>query len=291
MTVSPFFNFYKSKPEQSLVEDLVNESLNIFGFNGYYIPRNGDIDLIYGEDVLKTFPVAYICAMRLENQVDPGMNQDFFSKFGLEIRNSIKMQISRREFMKQVSQTDTNYDRPKEGDLIFVPHLSINGELYEIKYVNDSVDFFTLGRKYPYYWELELELFKYSNEEINTGIPDIDSVNGLDAYTIVYTMGTGSGDYIISETAYQGASANTATAYGTVQNWDESTLELTLSNIVGEFSNTGTIVGEISNTTYSLVVYDPLNYPAYENAWDNKEIETESEQVIDTSESNPFGLL
>lgn len=289
MPVSNFFNFYKSKQEQSLVEDLVNESLNIFGFNGYYIPRDGSIDLIYGEDVLKTFSTSYVCSMRLENQVDPGMNQDFFSKFGLEIRNTIKVQIARREFMKQVPQD--LYQRPREGDLIFVPHLSINGELYEIKYVNDSVDFFTLGRKYPYYWEMDLELFKYSNEEIDTGIPDIDTVNSLDAYTIVYNLGSGSGDYTISEIAYQGANVNTAFAYGIVQDWDNPSLTLRLTNIVGDFSNTDIIKGEVSGASYALSNYDPLNNPAIENAWDNFEIVNEADQVIDNSEQNPFGLL
>jgi Virus neck protein len=289
MPTSNFFNFYKSRQEQSLIEDLVNESLNMFGFNGYYIPRNGTIDIIYGEDVLKTFPAAYVCSMRLENQIDPGMNQDFFSKFGLEIRNSIKLHLARREFMKQVPQD--LYTRPMEGDLIFIPHLSGQGELYEIKYVNDSIDHFTLGRKYPFYWELELELFKYSNEEIDTGIPNIDIVNSIDAYSIVYTMGTGTGNYLISEIAYQGSNTASASAYGTVQDWNSVTLELRLTNIVGEFSNTGTIIGSTSNTVYSLSNYDPLDYPAFENAWDNLQIETESDNVIDTSESNPFGLL
>jgi hypothetical protein len=289
MPTSSFFNFYNSRTEQSLIENLVNESLNIFGFNGYYIPRVGDIDLIYGEDVLKKFTAAYVCSMRLENQVDPGMNQDFFSKFGLEIRNSIKLQIGRREFLKQVPRS--LYQRPREGDLIFIPHLSGVGELYEIKYVNDSIDYFTLGRKHPFYWELELELFKYSNEEIDTGVPDIDIVNNIDAYSIVYTMGIGTGNYIISEIAYQGANLTSSTAHGTVQDWNAVTLELRLTNIVGEFSNTGTIIGSTSNTIYSLTNYDPLDYPAFENSWDNLRIETESDNVIDNSESNPFGLL
>ena len=138
MPVTTFLNFYNSKNEQSLLESLCNEAINLFGFNGYYIPRFGDIDLIYGEDVLKTFPEAYMMAMRLENQIDPGMNQDFFTKFGLEIRNNMKIHLSRREFESEININQ--YSRPREGDLIFIPHLSGVGELYEIKFVNDTVD-------------------------------------------------------------------------------------------------------------------------------------------------------
>ena len=68
-------------------------------------------------------------------------------------------------------------------------------------------------------WDLVCELFEYSNERINTGIPEIDelqtkfSTNILD-YSIIDESGnylvSENGDYIVQE-AYEVAQANTDT--------------------------------------------------------------------------------
>ena len=160
MPTNLFFNNYKSKQEQNLVEDLITEAIKMMGFDAYYIPNSQEAsrDLLYGDDPLKKFQTSYPIEVYMTNSVDPGMNQDFFSKFGLEIKNNVRVQLPRRSFAKRVPQD--SYTRPREGDLLYIPWLSGTGELYEIKYVNDTKDYFTLGRRQPYYWELELELFK-----------------------------------------------------------------------------------------------------------------------------------
>lgn len=288
MPTNPYFNFYNNRQEQNLVEDLIHESIRMMGFDGYYIPNENkqSRDLIYGDDPLKKFENAYTIAMYLSNSVDPGMNNEFFSKFGLEIKNSVRVMVSRRSFGKNIPLS-----RPMEGDLIYIPFLSGNGELYEIKFVNDSTDFFTLGRKQPYSWELELELFKYSHEEIDTGIEEIDFPNKVDAYTIEYTMGNGSGNYEEQEYVYQGSSFVASTCSGQVQEWNAETKILTLSNISGVFANNALVIGNSSNTSYYIASYDPMDYSKIENAWDNKVIEDETDSFIDTSETNPFGSL
>lgn len=292
MPVKPFFNFYKNKPEQSLVDNLINEAINIFGFNGYYIPNTNksNRDFLYGDDPLKRFDEYYVVAAYLSNSVDPGMSNEFFSKFGLEIKNSVRVQISRTEFKRQVPLENLN--RPQEGDLFYIPFLSGNGELYEIKFVNDSTDFFTLGRKEPYYWELELELFKYSHEEISTGEEEIDFVNKTDAYSLDFNLTNGSGNYQLGEFVYQGISISNATALGKVQEWNANTTIIRLSNISGEFSNTSQIIGGTSNTRYYITTStDPMDNVVQENPWDNNVIENEINDFIDNSESNPFGIL
>ncbi len=291
MTTSPYFNNYNDVNEQNLLEDLINENIYMRGFDAYYIPNDNDEarDLLYNDDPLKKFKDSYIIACYLSDSRDPGMNNDFFSKFGLEIKNNVRIQVTKREFDRNVPRTD--FRRPKEGDLIYIPFLSGTGELYSIKFCNDTNDYFMLGRKYPYYWELELELFKYSHEEISTGIDDIDSVENQSAYSIEYTLTTGQGNYIKQEIVYQGNSSIDFIAKGTVQDWNDQTNILRLSNIHGEFSNNEIIVGNTSNAQYTIGSYDPLDEPKIENSWDNKVIEDAFIGILDTSETNPLGGL
>lgn len=291
MATSVFFNNYKNKPEQNLVEDLIHEAVKIMGFDSHYIPNSNDEarDLLYSDDPLKKFEAAYPIEVYLSNSVDPGMSGEFFSKFGLEIKNSIRIQLPRRAFAKRVPQD--KFQRPREGDLVYIPFLSGRGELYEIKFVNDSSDFFTLGRKEPYYWELELELFKYSHEQIETGVEEIDMVVDLDAYSIDYKLSTGSGNYEQNEIVYQGNNALQATAQGVVKDWNLPNTTLSLVNISGEFSNTQIIIGSESTARWNVSTYNSMNYSQFENAWDNKVVEDEFDNILDNSESNPFGIL
>ena len=295
MPTNPFFNFYKNKPEQNLVEDLIHESIKMMGFDCHYIPNTNQQsrDLLFGDDPLKKFDVAYPIECYLSNSVDPGMNNDFFSKFGLEIKNSIRIQIPRRAFAKRVPQ-DTHI-RPLEGDLIYSPFLSGTGELYEIKFVNQTKDFFMLGRKYPYFYELEMEKFKYSQEVLQTGAPDVDAIVAQSGYTIDLdiNISTGSGTYQHQEIAFQ-SNDNTfanAYAYGTVQEWLPSTSVLTVSNIFGVFVPGSSVIGAISNATYSITAYDTMQNNTETEVYDNELILGNANSIIDFTETNPFGSI
>ena len=87
------------RSEQNLYEDLVIESLKIFGQDVYYIPRTlVNRDDILNEDPASKFDDAYLIEAYLEN-VDGFEGQgDLFSKFGLEIRDEATFVISRRQW-------------------------------------------------------------------------------------------------------------------------------------------------------------------------------------------------
>ena len=174
MSTNHYFNNYGAKNEQRLVEDLIVESIKLMGTDVYYLPNENDQarDLIYGEDPLKIFTSAFPIEIYPSNVTDYGGEKEFFSKFGLEIKNQITVIMSKRSFTQRVPQN--TFTRPREGDLIYIPFLNGTGELYEIKFTNQNKDFFMLGRKAPYFYELEMEKFKYSQEVIDTGIYDID---------------------------------------------------------------------------------------------------------------------
>ena len=59
------------KSEQNLYEDLIIESLKIFGQDVYYIPRTlVNRDTILGEDSSSAFNDAYMIEAYIENQED-----------------------------------------------------------------------------------------------------------------------------------------------------------------------------------------------------------------------------
>ena len=82
-----------------------------------------------------------------------------------------------------------------------------------------------------------LEKFKYSNEVISTGVPEIDIATFDSAYSITLTLSSGSGTYTTGEIVFQspdGTYAN-STSYASVQNWDRPSKVLSVTYIKGEF--------------------------------------------------------
>jgi len=293
MATSPYFNNYNSKNEQRLVEDLIVESIKIMGFDAYYLPNDNDAarDLLYGEDPVKKFSTAFPLEFYLSNSLEYMGEKEFFSKFGLEIKNNINVIVSKRSFSERVPQN--TFTRPREGDLVYVPFLNGTGELFEIKFTNHTKDFFTLGRKVPYFYELELEKFKYSQEEISTGVPDIDIVVTDSAYTLTLNVGSGTGMFATSEIVFQSNDNTFANAFAsaTVQTWYPLANTLSVTNITGVFTDGYTLIGSSSNAQYVLSTYDPMNVNVKYEVYDNKYIQSSADQVVDTSETNSFGSL
>jgi len=291
MPTSVYFNNYNSRNEQGLFEDIIVESIKIQGFDAYYLPNENDEarDLLFGEDPLKKFTSAFPVEMYLSSALEYTGEKDFFSKFGLEIRNNVSVILSKRTFSQRVPQN--KFTRPRDGDLIYVPVLYGTGEIYEIKFVDHTKDFFTLGRKIPYFYELQLEKFKYSNEIINTGIPGADIVNLQDSYTIDLVMQTGDSDYFTKEVVYQGSSYANANVVAVVSDWDSNNKILHVTNIAGEFKANANVIGLSSNTSILLSSLDPLDVSLTREVYDNRIIQNEANQIIDFSEANPFGEI
>jgi len=295
MATSQYFNNYNALNEQRIVEDLIVESIKIMGFDAYYLPNNNDEarDILYGEDPVKKFQSAFPVEFYLSSSLEYMGEKEFFSKFGLEIKNNINVILSKRSFSQRVPQN--TFTRPREGDLIYVPFMNGVGELFEIKFADQNKDFNMLGRKIPFFYELELEKFKYSHEVIDTGIQDIDQVVSDNAYTIDLEVNhvTGNGTYLIRETVFQ-SSDNTlanASASAIIQTWTPSANSMTITNISGEFSNTRLIIGETSNARYSLVTFDPQKDNVRTDSYDNQYIEQQGASIIDFTEINPFGSI
>lgn len=289
MPVSHYFRNYSGIPttEQDLMESLVNESISIMGHNCYYIIRDhfDENDFVFGENVTSKFNRAYMMAFYLPNVQGYEGDGDFFSKFGLDIRDTSNFVVGRREFEKYVPSAIAT--RPREGDLIYVPVLQ---KLFEIKFIEEELMFFSLGKSNPYIYECRAEMFRFSHENITTGIPDIDSAGSDTEYTIKITVTGEHGDFNIGETVYQGSNLTYATASAQVKDWDNGNNYLYLINVVGEFSTSSNITGSGSNTTYSISTANTFGEFSDFDLYNNGHFKTEANNYIDFSENNPFGL-
>jgi hypothetical protein len=293
MATSVYFNNYNSQVEQRVVEDLIVESIKIMGFDAYYLPifNPEDRDILYGEDPVKKFKSAFPVEFYLSSAMEYSGEREFFSKFGLEIKNNVTVILSKRSFSQRVPQNE--FTRPREGDLVYVPFLNGTGELFEIKFVNHTKDFFTLGRKIPFFYELELEKFKYSQEEIQTGVFEVDDAVTQSGYTIELNVSHGANNYTQKEIVYQApdqTEAN-ATAVAVVQHWNNVTQILSVTNIAGEFIDGHTIIGAVSNARHTLVSFDPLKDSTRNEVYDNLYIENQANNITDFTEINPFGKI
>jgi len=151
-----------------------------------------------------------------------------------------------------------------------------------------------LGRKQPYFYELRLEKFKYSQEIVDTGVDDIDHIVNDSAYMIKLNTTAGNGNnYTIHETVYQAADQTqaNATAVAIVQTWTTANNILMVSNISGEFIDGQVIIGATSNARHTLISYDSLLDNSFNETYSNKLLQTEANSIIDFSETNPFGSI
>ena len=293
MATSVYFNNYNSLAEQRVIEDLIVESIKIMGFDAYYLPieNETDRDILYGEDPIKRFGSAFPIEFYLSSSMEYGGEKEFFSKFGLEIKNTVNIILSKRSFTQRVPQDLLT--RPREGDLIYVPFLNGTGELFEIKFTNQTKDFFMLGRKIPFFYELELEKFKYSQEVIDTGVEDIDDVMIQSSYTLDLNTVIGTGTYEPREIVFQSTDGTQANAWvvALVQEWIKPEDTLKVTNIAGEFRDNVAIIGASSNAEYYLASFDPLKDSTRNESYDNAYLFDTANNIIDFTETNPFGRI
>lgn len=172
MPTNPLFDNWNDTQEQDLLEDLIVEAIQMYGYDCYYLPRTlVNLDPIFGEEEVSRFDSAIQCEMYIMNTQGFSGAGTFMAFAGApEIRDRLTFAMSRRRFTELLAPT-LNNPRPKEGDLIY---LGLTGGIYEIKFVEQERSFYQLGKLNTY--ELVCELFEYSDEEFRTGIPAIDSI-------------------------------------------------------------------------------------------------------------------
>jgi len=173
--LNPFFT-QGTKGEQNLVQDLINEQLRMYGVDVFYLPRKYLTEnTIIKEVVQSKFDMALPLEAYVNNFDQYEGAGALLSKFGVEVKEEIRLTISRERFENYITpliEDQANIKlstRPKSGDLIWFP---LDDRIYEIKDVERARPYYQLQSLYVY--ELSCELFRLEDEIIATGVADID---------------------------------------------------------------------------------------------------------------------
>lgn len=296
------------KSEKWLYEDLIIESIKVYGFDMYYLPRTiVSQDKILNEDTESQFNHAYPVEMYIESVEGYEGDGVLMSKFGLQIRNQLKVAVARRTWELKVNKNLglANKIRPSEGDLIYIP--GING-LFEIKFAELESPFHQLNNL-PVY-KMSLELFEYRGEDMNTGIEEVDAIQlkkSLDSsYRAVVEYTTNStehydiGESIVLNWPSPSTITGTAKIIDLKRNLTETELIVTFgvlrftdgkvhpltTNVTATGNKTGAI-GKIVRVIDLSDGDEALNDGNINIQ--NNSFETRANDIIDFTQVNPFG--
>lgn len=291
-----------TRSEQVLVEDLIIESLKIYGQQMFYIPRKlVSKDEILGEDRLSEFKNSFLIEMYFEN-VDSYAGQGaFINKFGLMMEQSATLVVARRRWEQFVGRYGVTIvpDRPNEGDLIYFP---LTNSLFEIKFVQHQDPFYQLGKLYVY--KLQVELFQYSSERIDTGVKEIDAFETLKTFTTNTTRNTSGRikridiinpgcDYVTAPTVTIGPNTDGVAATATAVITGGKVTSINITDIGGRYVNAPSVTispppaGGVQAQAVAVIEVD-IDVP--DSFGDNNKFKEEADDIL-FSESNPFGEL
>jgi len=303
MAINPFYGDFAN--EQKLVDDLTIETIRAMGRDVYYIPREYvKLDRIFGEDILSKFTVAYAIEMYVQDVMRFQGQRDIISKFGIEITDKMTLQVSITRFKQEITARDPEIIRPREGDLIYFP---LSKHLFEINYVEHRIPFYQHGGLTTY--TLSCELFTYSNEEIDTGMDSVDTVEDKrKMYLTKITLGNSAstnttfkvGDIVYQVAGITNGDYSDATYTATVAEFiTGNTKYLYVSDESGTLqtgSSTQTVLKENKTVKYYVASKETTTINAtkdpeiLESSADNKELDVEQNEtsLFDFSDIDPF---
>tara|TARA_B110000908_G_scaffold37528_1_gene45081 strand:+ start:3959 stop:4834 length:876 start_codon:yes stop_codon:yes gene_type:complete len=288
MATNVYFS-QKVSSEQNLYEDIVIESLKMYGQDVFYLPRDKiNEDTMMGEDILSSFNSAYKIEMYVENTEGFDGEGDLFTKFGVEIRDTATFIVARRRWLHTVKKHDNEVTsiRPLEGDVIYLP---MSKTMFQIMAVEHEQPFYQL-QNLPTY-KLRCEIFEYSGEKIDVLVPEIDAIQGV-GFTIDLTLSADAVNVLtLNETITQSGTGYSITAE--IVGFPAENI-IRVSNQTSSDGNfhtfaTGTITGSANSYTRTITVVDDFNES--DPYADNELFTTDQADMnfLDFSESNPFG--
>ena len=285
MPTSPYFPPYYEgySGEQNLVQDLVDEQIKLFGSDIYYLPRTILKENTLDDVIYSKFESQFQVEMLLSNVEGFGEQSEFISKFGLRVSDEVKFIVSARRWDESEAQYSPNLTvpgRPNEGDLLYFP---LTTDIYEIKFVERESPFYQFGK--IQFIIMTAEIYEIGNDEIDTGIEEIDEIEQLFSSAIALNMKVGgTDDFTIGEVVTGSISNVTAE----VKSWNPTTRIIQVINRNGTFVENESLTGDDSGAVWVVSTFSTIENTNSEYD-QNKYIEDTANPLIDWGEVNPFG--
>ena len=216
------------RSEQNLYEDIIIESLKIYGQDVYYLPRDTlKEDRILGDEIPSRFNSSYKVEMYIENVEGFDGEGDLFTKFGVEIRDQATFIVARKRWASTVSRYDNEIEstRPREGDIIYLP---LSNSMFQIMHVEHESPFYQISNLPTY--KLRCELFEYNDEDFDTGVEVIDDIERDYAYRYLVTLESASSGWTVGEVVTSTLTDGTILS-GEVARWSDSDLTMHLIHV------------------------------------------------------------
>ncbi len=178
-----------ARSEQNLYEDLIIESIKIYGQDLYYLPRDlVNVDDVFREDPVSKFNSNYLLEMYVDNADGFDGEGDLFTKFGVEIRDQVTFTVAKRRWQQTVMRYDNEIQgiRPLEGDLVFTP---FSKKIFQIMHVEHEQPFYQLNNL-PVF-KLQCELFEYNDEDFDVNNDAITQLEQDAAFRYELTLTQG----------------------------------------------------------------------------------------------------
>lgn len=283
----------KVRSEQNLYEDIVIESLRMYGQDVYYLPRDiVNKNPIFADDIPSRFNSAYKIEMYVDNPEGFDGEGDIFTKFGVELRDQATFVVARRRWDQTVKRHDNEITgvRPREGDLVY---LTLSNTLFEIMHVEHEQPFYQLSNLPTY--KLKCEKFEYNDEDFDTNVDIIDNIETTGYVVNLTLQDSAATGFIIGNTVSQ-TLADGVIVSGDIVAYNDSDNIISIAHVGSddsdyhEFVSSRVVTSADSDgdTLRRMVtaVNEQLNDPGSQN-----EDFSDNTSFIDFTESNPFGTV
>ena len=265
-----------------------------------YIPRTlVSKDDILGEDRLSQFKTAFPIEMYFENVDSLGGQGAFIQKFGLMMEQSATLVVARRRWEQFVGRygVTTLPNRPNEGDLIYFP---LSKGLFEIKFVQHQDPFYQLGKLYVY--KLQIELFQYASEAIDTGVAAIDAFETLKTFNTnttrnhtgyaksITVTNNGSGYTAAPDVVFSSTTGFGAQATAVINNGQVVRVDIVKAGSGYQTAPTITFQSTLGSGAAATATID-IDIDKADSFGDNNKFKKQASDVLNFDESNPFGEI
>ena len=214
--INPYFNFTTSFNEQNLVENMIIESIQMYGMDIIFAPKTTvDYDALLGEDPQKAFNSNFVIESYMENIEGFMGDKNFLNKMGLNIDKQATFVIAKRRFDEvvlglnwrddwdtlmtynikdaihyngkiYVSAIDANIGITPNTDMswtIMSQVRPLEGDLIFLPITHDIFEILFADHEEVFYqlgkiyvWKITCEKYRISHEEFTTGNTEIDKI-------------------------------------------------------------------------------------------------------------------